>query len=847
VSRQDTATNDGSWLGERLRLQPNEGMFLVRIKKAILMIKQSVISVFLLLVLSFSVTLGGDRGEAADLQFWYDEPAAKWLEALPIGNGRLGGMVFGGPKRERIQLNEESLWAGQPLNCNPDTALQTLPEIRQALFDGEIARAKDLAQEHLLGDPPRVRSYQTLGDLIVKTEHQGEATHYRRSLDLAKGLTQSHYKVNGVRFAHEAFASAVDDVLVMRISADESNAVNATISLTRSQDARTRAAGDDTLLLTGQVIDQPDPKRGPGGEHMRFAARAKIIAEKGSTKARKNAIEVENADTLTIVMTAATDYDLATMDFDRNRSPASICQHLLKQALSKDYAVLRDAHIREHAAMFNRVSLELGEESTSKLPVDERLKRVQEGQHDPQLVELYFQYGRYLLMSTSRRPGRLPANLQGLWNKHMNAPWGADYHTNINLQMNYWPATVANLTETNQPLIDFVEKLKRPGRQTARSMYGADGWTMHHLTDVFGKTSVHDAIKWGMFPMAGPWMTMPLWRHYEFTGDRQALKQRIYPIMKGSARFVLDFLVEGPDGDLVTAPSYSPENSYIDPATDEAQRITYAPTMDVQIIHALFERTIAASEILNRDAAFRRKLKRAMDRLPPLQIEDNGTLQEWIKPYEEANPAHRHVSHLFALHPGDWITPNTPKWYEAAKRTIERRLEHGGAGTGWSRAWTISFFARLRDGEAAHHHLHQLLAKSTTHNLFDLHPPFQIDGNFGGTAGVAGMLLQSHRGEPGDRTLDILPALPKAWARGRVAGLRARGGFRVAIDWADGEAKRIVIHSLAGKRCRLHARQTIGFETTKGRTYIITGFGEGDLHEAKVITKAGQAVNFEAI
>lgn len=813
-----------------------------------------------------------------EMSLWYDEPAEKWLEALPIGNGRMGGMVFGGPNKERIQLNEESLWSGQPLDCNPKGALDHLPEIRRLLFEGKNAEAHQLATKYLLGDPKSVRSYQTLGDLTVELDHSGKVTNYRRELDLETGVCRATYNVGDVKFTHEAFLSAVDDVLVLRISADEPGALDATVSLTRRQDAESRYDWPRDLVLEGQVTDKPDPKRGPGGKHMRFAALARVWWEgmgDGDIDPQlvrgEKTIEGREQRAVTIVLTAATDYDAERMDFDRDRNPAAVCNRICRRAAAnalrrtggerpvnvpgpllgklrrRRYRGLKQAHVKEHREKFNRVELEIGDSPHPDLPTDERLQKVKEGAHDPQLVEQYFQFGRYLLMGCSRRPGRLPGNLQGVWNKHMNAPWGADYHTNINLQMNYWPASVCNLTETNRPLIDFMNRLRVPGRKTARKMYGADGWTMHHLTDVFGKTCVHDGIHWGMFPMGGPWMMLPLWRHYEFTCDREALEERIYPIMKESAQFVLDFLVEGPDGYLVTAPSYSPENAFIDPDTGRAQQLTYAPTMDIEIIHALFERTIAAAEILGQDEQFREKLKKAMDRLPPLQIEENGTLQEWIKPYKEASPGHRHVSHLLGLHPGDWITPDTADLFQAARKTIERRLEHGGAATGWSRAWTISFFARLLDGDAAHHHLHELLARSTTTNLFDLHPPFQIDGNFGGTAGVAEMLLQSHRGEPGSRTIDVLPALPSAWSDGSVRGLRARGGFRVDVEWSDGAPTRIAVHSLAGKTCRIHWKDTIRFDTEAGRSYVIEDIGGNSLHGAAVATTDGAEVPAEKL
>ncbi len=769
---------------------------------------------------------------------WYDEPAAEWLEAQPLGNGRLGAMMFGGTDKTKIQLNEESLWSGQPLDCNPKAALQHLDKIRQLLFQGRNQKAMRLSQNYLLGDPPRVRSHQSLGNLNLRFGGTHEVSRYRRQLDLKNGVWQMTYHRNGVRFMREAFISAVDDVLVLRLSAGKAGQIDAKIGLTRRQDAEVRASGNNELLLKGQVTDKPDPERGPGGENMRFAARVRLLQKGGKLQSGDKAIAVSEADSVTLFLTAATDYSPEQMRFDRDKSPAAICRDIVKEASQKSYSRLRRDHIREHRSWMKRVKLKLGEPAFPKLPTDERLEKVKEGAHDPGLVRDYFQFGRYLLISCSRDPGRLPANLQGIWNRHMNAPWGADYHTNINLQMNYWPAAACNLPETSRCLIEFIDRLRRPGRKTAQTMYGADGWTMHHLTDVFGKTCVHDGIRWGMLPMGGPWMCLPLWRYFEHTGDRQALKETIYPVMKGAAKFVMGFLVEGPEGHLVTAPSYSPENAFINPETGEPQQLTYAPTMDIEIIHALLERTIAAARVLERDEAFRQDLRATMERLPDIQVGQDGTIQEWIKDYKEAEPGHRHVSHLLGLHPGDSITPETPELFEAARKTLQRRLEHGSAGVGWSNAWTISLFARLQDGESAYQYVMALLRENTAANLFDLvwesRPPFQIDGNFGGTAGIAEMLLQSHRGKPGRRVIDVLPALPPAWSKGSVEGLLARGGFRVDIQWQDQIPRQIQVHSLAGNTCRLHWGDRIEFDTNAGETYIVSGIARDSLRHADI-------------
>jgi alpha-L-fucosidase 2 len=749
-------------------------------------------------------------------RLWYRQPAGDWNEALPVGNGRLGAMVFGHPNHEKLQLNEETLWAGSPIDNNNPAALEALPLIRKALFEGEYARASALAEKSLLGIPPRIRSYQPLGDLLIDLEDVRAGAEYERDLDLRDGIASVVCETpEGVRIGREIFSSSVDDVLAVRVEAGHGATITGTIRLIRAKDASTKALSRNELILSGRIVDQPDPLSGPGGDHMRFAAALKVLAEGGHVTAAGDALRVEGARGVTILLAAATDYDPARLAFDPELDPPARSVETLSKVRRYSYRELRARHVAEHRGLYDRVALDLGgSPEAAALPTDERLERVRAGGEDAGLAALYFQYGRYLLMGSSRRPAVLPANLQGIWNQDFEAAWNSDFHTNINLQMNYWPAEVANLPETVAPLADFVGRLTVPGTLTARKTYGTRGWTLHHLTDPFGRTGVADGI-WGVSPMAGPWMTFPLWDHYEFTRDTAFLRNVAYPIMKGSAEFVADFLVPSPEGWLVTAPSHSPENAYIDPKTGKAESLTYAATIDVEIARALFENCIRAADTLGVDAGFCARLKELGRKLPPLRIGKFGNLQEWIKDYDEAEPGHRHMSHMLALYPLAQITPETPELLEAAKRTIARRLEHGGGQTGWSRAWIVSFYARLLEGDTAYRNLLTLLRKSTLKNLFDTHPPFQIDGNFGGVAGIAEMLLQSHRA-----FLQVLPALPSAWADGRFKGLCARGGFELDAAWKEGRVVELRVRSKAGGKLRM-------LDPFGGREVKVTGAAPG--------------------
>jgi alpha-L-fucosidase 2 len=767
------------------------------------------------------ITSGCDSGHRLNREYvmWYDTPAAEWTEALPVGNGRLGGMLFGDPSAEHLQVNEESLWGGVNVpNDNPG-ALENLPRIRKLILEGMIPEAYELAEKHLAGIPGKTWSYQTVGDIFFRFADTTSVSDYRRELDLATGIASVSFKRNGKKIEYEVYVPSGEDLMVINMRSGDAGGLDMDIMMTRPQDA-VITVSENRMDMEGQVIDRDDPERGPGGERMKFFASLIVIKCDGELTAGEKSLNYTGGTEMTLFFNVRTDYNIDLLNFDRNIDPRKECTDAISKASWTSPARIRKEHILEHSAMFNRVNLDLaGDPALDELPTDERLTRFQSGADDPGLLATYFQYGRYLLMGSSRKPAQLPANLQGIWNKDLLAPWNSDYHTNINLQMNYWPAEVCNLTETAEPVIRFLEELTVPGSVTARDTYGAKGWTLHHTTDVFGKTAVLDGVYWGMFPLGGAWMTLPLWEHYEFTSDTVYLRERAYPVMKGAAEFIKTFLVADRQGRLVTVPSYSPENSYIDPVSGSEFKLTYAPAMDNQIIREVLGNCRKAAGILGTDTEWADSLQFILERVPPDRVASNGTIMEWAEEYEEAEPGHRHMSHLFALHPGTQITPETPELFAAARRTLERRMEHGGGHTGWSRAWIINFYARLLDGDEAYKHLRQLLEKSTLPNLFDTHPPFQIDGNFGGTAGIAEMLLQSHNG-----VVRVLPALPDAWPEGRVSGLKARGNFEIGTEWREGVAEMITVKSLSGAPLKLAYRdRSISMETVKGITYRFDG------------------------
>ncbi len=812
--------------------------------------------------LSCGAERGGGMG-AAQARLWYREPAHEWEEALPIGNGRLGGMVYGGIKRERIQLNEDTLWSGPPQDGNNAEAKRYLEQARLFVADARYADAQKLIEEHMLG--PWNESYQAMGCLELELGHGAKVEQYRRELDLGDAVCRVSYAHKGIAYSRETFVSAADQVMAVRFSADRPGVISLEASLTSPLPFQVGRGEGSRLVLNGQAPDHVEPHFIQAEEvvffgdqsGMSFTIQLQALHQGGRMERHGGRVVVRDADSVVLLLAAATSYSgFGQAPGQTDHDPEVRCGQRLDAAAGLPYGELLSRHLQEHKRYFDRVSLVLdGAEELDEVPTDERIEAVRAGKTDEQLAVLFFQYGRYLLLASSR-PGTQAATLQGIWNELTRPPWTCNYTANINVQMSYWLAETCHLSECHTPLFDMMEELAVTGSHTARIHYGCRGWVSHHGIDLWRSATpsggpTKGSASWAFWPMAGPWLCQHVWEHYLFGGDLDFLGERAYPLMKGAALFCLDWLTEDQGGHLVSSPSTSPENSFIAPDGSIAA-VSMSSTMDLSLIRELFTNCLEAATCLGIDSEFCEELQLALPRLHPLRIGRHGQLQEWLFDFEEAEPGHRHTAHLYALHPGRQITPQgQPELAEACRVTLERRARHEGEDAiGWCYAWLISQYARLGDGAKAHRYLIKLLGNPFP-NLLNAHRhpkltwyPTTLEANLGATAGMAELLLQSH-----DGCIELLPALPDAWSAGRIAGLRARGGFELDIEWSGGRVIRARVASTRGGICRIRSKQALrlaaaadassleqagdllSFDTVSGQCYVLERNEERDKDE----------------
>lgn len=767
---------------------------------------------FVVLFVAFSLQVKAQ--ESSPLTLWYKQPAADvWTDALPIGNGRLGAMIYGNVENELIQLNEHTVWSGGPnRNDNPD-ALASLPEVRRLIFEGKQKEAEQLAAKTIQSKKSHGQKFQPVGDLNIAFEGHAAFTDYRRELDIAEAISKVSYVVDGVTYTREAIASFADNVIAVHLTASKPGMISFTASMTTPQPNATIALNSENeMTISGTTTDH----EGVEGK-VKFKSLTKIKNQGGTLSSTDTSITVKNADEATIYIAIATNFNnYLDLSGDENSRAAAF----MAKAATKSFDDLLKTNLIDYQKYFNRVSLNLGKTEASKLPTDERLKNFREGD-DPQLVTLYYQYGRYLLISSSQ-PGGQPANLQGIWNKEMSPPWDSKYTININAQMNYWPAEKTNLAELHEPFLKMVSEMAEAGEETAKVMYGARGWMAHHNTDIWRITGPVDAIFWGIWSGGGAWTSQHLWDHFQYSGDMEYLKS-IYPILKGAAMFYVDFLVEHPDKPwLVVNPGTSPENA---PAAHDGSSLDAGTTMDNQLVFDAFSAVIQASEMLEKDQSFADSLRTMRDQLPPMHIGKHGQLQEWLDDIDDPDDHHRHISHLYGLFPSNQISPlRTPELYSASKNTL---IQRGDVSTGWSMGWKVNWWAIMLDGNHAYKLIQNQLSPvgsnrgggGSYNNLFDAHPPFQIDGNFGCTSGITEMLVQSANGE-----IHLLPALPDVWQDGSITGIRAKGGFEVVeLKWKDGQIAKVIIKSTIGGNLRLRVPNSLTLENAKG---LVNASGE---------------------